>query len=105
MIDNSFTFSGLPRKGNTPKLSRPTTANPHMANAFAESPSVKISVQWDLVPAKFASSNFGITNLYPFFFLSCLDIFCPSLLLIEAIILSTIPVFSIYLIDFYEMVN
>jgi len=41
-----------------------------MANAFAESPSVRIKVQLSasFVPARFASSSFGIPNNRCFFF-------------------------------------
>ena len=41
----SRTFSILPFNGKTPNLSRPTTSIPLIANALAESPSVKINVQ------------------------------------------------------------
>ena len=55
----SRTFSGFPFSGNTPYRSRPTTVRPAIANAAAESPSVRISVHSCAFfePAKFASSN------------------------------------------------
>jgi len=61
LCDASLTFSNLPRSGNTPYLSLPTTPRPETASVLAESPSVRISVQSNefLVPASFASSNFG----------------------------------------------
>lgn len=57
----SRTFNILPRSGKTPKRSRPTTPRPETASDLAESPSVSISVHKEefLVPASFASSNFG----------------------------------------------
>lgn len=60
--DASRTFSSLPRNGNTPNLSFPTTERPPSTSAFAESPSVKINVQCllcPLTPARLASSSFG----------------------------------------------
>mmetsp|Transcript_73218 Transcript_73218/g.212016 ORF Transcript_73218/g.212016 Transcript_73218/m.212016 type:complete len:227 (-) Transcript_73218:938-1618(-) len=58
----SRTLSNFPRNGKTPYLSRPTTLSPATASAFAESPSVKMSVHWEDIfePASFASSNFGM---------------------------------------------
>mmetsp|Transcript_13089 Transcript_13089/g.34634 ORF Transcript_13089/g.34634 Transcript_13089/m.34634 type:complete len:219 (+) Transcript_13089:2074-2730(+) len=57
----SRTLSTLPRSGNTPNLSLPTTLRPATAKALAESPSVRISVHSleFLPPASFASSSFG----------------------------------------------
>lgn len=91
----SLTFNSLPRNGKTPYLSRPTTLNPAIASALAESPSVTISVHCleFFVPASFASSSFGI----PFnrVFLLVEDVFfisCASLLnLTQFIILSRMP--------------
>jgi hypothetical protein len=61
LCDASLTFNNLPRSGNTPYLSLPTTPRPDTANVLAESPSVRINVQSSefLVPASLASSNFG----------------------------------------------
>ena len=60
----------LPFKGNTPYRSLPTIYKPLIARAFAESPSVRIRVhsQPRDVPAKFASSSFGIPRSRCFFF-------------------------------------
>mmetsp|Transcript_2800 Transcript_2800/g.7255 ORF Transcript_2800/g.7255 Transcript_2800/m.7255 type:complete len:236 (-) Transcript_2800:562-1269(-) len=60
----SRTFSSLPRSGNTPYRSRPTTASPATARALALSPSVRMSVQSQpfLPPASFASSSFGMPS-------------------------------------------
>ena len=57
----SLTLRSLPRRGNTPKRSRPTTFKPEMADVAAESPSVRISVQSDDLadPAQSASSSLG----------------------------------------------
>ena len=57
----SFTLSILPLKGKTPHFSRPTTARPAIAEAAAESPSVKIRVASEdlAVPAHKASSSLG----------------------------------------------
>lgn len=57
----SRTLSSFPRRGNTPKLSRPTTLKPATASDLAESPSVRINVQSCAfrVPALLASDNFG----------------------------------------------
>ena len=44
LCEASLTLSNLPRKGNTPYRSRPTTLRPLTANVLAESPSVKIRV-------------------------------------------------------------
>ena len=77
----SFTLSILPRRGNTPHRSRPTTARPAIALAAAESPSVKISVHsGDLaVPAHSASSSLGsprsVLRLEPSVFLASLAAF------------------------------
>ena len=61
LCDASLTFNNLPRSGNTPYLSLPTTPRPDTANVLAESPSVRINVQSSefLVPASLASSNLG----------------------------------------------
>mmetsp|Transcript_726 Transcript_726/g.1935 ORF Transcript_726/g.1935 Transcript_726/m.1935 type:complete len:226 (+) Transcript_726:2300-2977(+) len=60
----SRTLSNFPRRGNTPYLSRPTTARPATAKALALSPSVKMSVHSlaCLPPASLASSSFGIPS-------------------------------------------
>lgn len=65
----SLTFKSLPRKGNTPYLSRPTTDKPETANAFALSPSVNINTQCSdfAVPASLASYNFGTSINLTFF--------------------------------------
>mmetsp|Transcript_3117 Transcript_3117/g.7422 ORF Transcript_3117/g.7422 Transcript_3117/m.7422 type:complete len:262 (-) Transcript_3117:821-1606(-) len=57
----SRTFSTLPRSGNTPYRSLPTTDNPATARDFAESPSVRIRVHSAecLPPASLASSSLG----------------------------------------------
>lgn len=57
----SRTFNSLPRNGNTPYRSRPTTPKPATASVLAESPSVRMSVQSSdfVVPAQFASSSLG----------------------------------------------
>mmetsp|Transcript_14025 Transcript_14025/g.33358 ORF Transcript_14025/g.33358 Transcript_14025/m.33358 type:complete len:208 (+) Transcript_14025:2258-2881(+) len=57
----SRTLRTLPRSGKTPHLSRPMTLSPATARAFAESPSVRISVHSldSLPPASLASSSFG----------------------------------------------
>mmetsp|Transcript_43036 Transcript_43036/g.77214 ORF Transcript_43036/g.77214 Transcript_43036/m.77214 type:complete len:204 (-) Transcript_43036:1565-2176(-) len=62
---SSLTFRNFPRRGNTPKRSRPTTPRPATAKAFAESPSVRISVHSPpfLVPASLASSSLGIPKM------------------------------------------
>ena len=61
LCEASLTFNNLPRRGNTPYLSRPMTPRPDKANDLAESPSVNIKVQSMefFVPASLASSNFG----------------------------------------------
>jgi hypothetical protein len=58
----SRTLRSLPRSGKTPYSSRPMTLRPLMARAFAESPSVRISVHLSepRPPALLASSSFGI---------------------------------------------
>ena len=72
----SLTLSILPRRGKTPQRSRPTTARPAMADAAAESPSVRIRVHsCDLaVPAQSASSSLGrprsVLRLEPSVFLA-----------------------------------
>ena len=43
-MPTSRTFNSFPRNGNTPNRSRPTTDRPATASAFAESPSVRMSV-------------------------------------------------------------
>ena len=55
----SRTLSSLPRSGNTPYASRPTSLRPDTASALAESPSVRISVHsaLRLPPAQLASSS------------------------------------------------
>ena len=57
----SRTLSSLPRRGNTPKRSRPTTLSPAMAVDLALSPSVRMRVHSALrrVPASEASSSLG----------------------------------------------
>jgi len=61
----SRTLSSLPRSGNTPHFSRPTSFKPEMADVAAESPSVKMRVHsFDLeVPANNASSNLVIPRM------------------------------------------
>uniref|UniRef100_A0A6G5A4I2 Secreted protein n=1 Tax=Rhipicephalus microplus TaxID=6941 RepID=A0A6G5A4I2_RHIMP len=58
----SRTLRIFPLRGNTPNLSRPTTASPETAKLLAESPSVRMRVQSTelRVPASLASSNLGI---------------------------------------------
>ena len=66
----SRTFSNLPRKGNTPQRSRPTSLRPEMAEVAAESPSVRMRVHsFDFaVPAIMASSSFVIPRMVDRFF-------------------------------------
>jgi hypothetical protein len=70
----SLTFNIFPLRGKTPYCSRPIIDNPLIANALAESPSVKINVHSVhlLVPANVASSNLGIFNPCLLADLSCL---------------------------------
>ena len=65
----SLTFKSFPFNGNTPYLSLPTISIPAMARDLAESPSVKIKVQYSefFVPASLASSSFGIPSNLDFF--------------------------------------
>ena len=61
--DTSRTFRTLPRSGNTPNASRPTTESPATATALAESPSVRMSVhcsRFPRCPAHVASSSLGM---------------------------------------------
>mmetsp|Transcript_93175 Transcript_93175/g.266263 ORF Transcript_93175/g.266263 Transcript_93175/m.266263 type:complete len:207 (+) Transcript_93175:1982-2602(+) len=62
LVVPSRTFSTFPLSGNTPYVSRPNVSSPATASALAESPSVSISVQAfaRAVPARRASSSFGI---------------------------------------------
>ena len=95
--DASRTFKGLPLRGKTPYKSRPTTPRPLTAKAFAESPSVNMSVQSLPLapPALLASSSFVIPVnrifLLPPFLLSCSS----CLNLVHARTRSTTPLFSI----------
>lgn len=70
-----------------------------MARALAESPSVRIRVHPLVLPAKLASSSFGMTKWNSFFlnFLSSLSILLFYLLRNDAKILYAIPLFKIYL--------
>mmetsp|Transcript_53055 Transcript_53055/g.137000 ORF Transcript_53055/g.137000 Transcript_53055/m.137000 type:complete len:248 (-) Transcript_53055:754-1497(-) len=97
----SRTFRGLPRRGKTPYLSRPTMLSPATANALALSPSVRISVHSSepLPPAKLASSSFGIPRrrrerepVFIFFFMSM-----DSLALAHCNTVSTMPRFRTFL--------
>lgn len=65
----SLTFNSLPLSGNTPYRSLPTTSIPDIANALAESPSVRIRVHYSefRFPASLASSNFSIPCNLEFF--------------------------------------
>lgn len=77
-----------------------------MANALAESPSVKINVQFIdfLVPASFASSNLSIPRIL--YFLTPFNLFAKeafSLALACITIDSTIPDFNIYYINLSEI--
>ena len=65
----SLTFMSLPLRGNTPYRSLPTICRPLIARALAESPSVRISVhsQPFEVPARLASSSFGMPSRRCFF--------------------------------------
>lgn len=65
LCEASRTFNSLPRSGNTPKWSLPTTLRPLTANVFAESPSVKMSVHCFEFrpPASLASSSLGIPRI------------------------------------------
>ena len=61
----SNTFINLPFSGNTPYLFRSSFDNPETIPALAESPSHKINTQSleRVVPAQFASINFGIPRI------------------------------------------
>jgi hypothetical protein len=100
-IVQSLTFKNLPFKGNTPNLSLPTTWIPLIASDLAESPSVKIKVQYSdsLVPASLASSSFGIPRSFSFFFPvpRFLLIDAASLAYINDTMLSMIPLLATYL--------
>ena len=65
----SLTFINFPFRGNTPYRSLPTIYSPLIARALAESPSVNISVHSQPleVPARFASSSFGMPSKRIFF--------------------------------------
>ena len=78
LCDASLTFNSLPRSGNTPYWSLPTTLKPLTASVLAESPSVRISVHCleFLPPASLASSSLGMPRillclLFWHFLLSC----------------------------------
>mmetsp|Transcript_28276 Transcript_28276/g.81411 ORF Transcript_28276/g.81411 Transcript_28276/m.81411 type:complete len:211 (-) Transcript_28276:881-1513(-) len=97
----SRTFRGLPRRGKPPYLSRPTTLRPATARALALSPSVRINVHSSepLLPAQLASSSLGTPVsrterpvAFIFFFISM-----DSLALAHCSTVSTIPVFSTFL--------
>mmetsp|Transcript_6709 Transcript_6709/g.16658 ORF Transcript_6709/g.16658 Transcript_6709/m.16658 type:complete len:228 (+) Transcript_6709:1668-2351(+) len=95
----SRTLSNLPRRGNTPYLSRPTTERPLTASALAESPSVRIRVQSSefFPPASLASSSLGIPVRRVFLAPSC---FLSSLLCLKEAqerIFSTMPEVIIFL--------
>ena len=72
----SFTLRSLPRRGNTPHFSRPTTLRPEIALVAAESPSVRMRVHSEdlSVPAQRASSNLGrprrVVRFFPSVFLA-----------------------------------
>jgi hypothetical protein len=70
MKQTNLTFKSLPFKGKTPNRERPRIGNPEIANAFAESPSVRIRVHsLDFeVPAHSASSNLLIARYFFFVF-------------------------------------
>ena len=72
MLSTSLTFNNLPFNGNTPYIFLPfgIALIPLTAIVLALSPSVNIKVQSieSFVPAKFASSNFGIDLRLDFFF-------------------------------------
>ena len=95
----SRTFKNLPLSGKHPNLSLPMTSIPASASDLAESPSVKMIVHsCELrVPAKFASSNFGIPSNFDFFWPGpkALAIFASSLACATFRTRSTTPLFSI----------
>lgn len=65
LCEASRTFRSLPRSGNTPKWSLPTTLKPLTAKVLAESPSVRMRVHWLELrpPASLASSSLGIPRI------------------------------------------